>query len=171
MKRNKFLAGLCIGSFLLSAAPSFALNQIEYRVQKIVDYLKRVDKLEEVSPSWSGSTTVHYGVHYAIFSCEHGRLKIDVQQKRVDSLLRTEFLLYDNPNNGYGSFDEIVDWQKKKFPLKRMDLTKEERMVWDGLYERIIDKFYYERQDKMKEIELLEEALNVLRNKQNYKED
>lgn len=166
MKKNKLLAGLCIGSFLLSAAPSFALSQTEYRAKKIADYLKRVDKLEEVPPAYRGSTTVHYGVYDAIFYWDDGRLKIDVQQKRLDPLPRREFLLYDNPDNGYGSFDEIVDWQKKKYPLKRTDLTKEERKVWDNLYEMLITKFYYEHNDEMEELELLDEALDIIRNKQ-----
>lgn len=78
MKRNKILAGLCIGSFLLSAAPSFAIGQTEFRAKKIADYLKRVDKLEELSPAYSGSTTVHYGICDAIFYWEEGKIKIDV---------------------------------------------------------------------------------------------
>lgn len=77
--------------------------------------------------------------------------------------------MYDNPDNDYGSFDEVWDKGKMKFRLKRTDLTKEERKVWDDLYELLISKFYHEHNDEMEELELLDKAFDILKNKQ--KED
>lgn len=189
IKMNKIKTGLvtlCTAALLFSATPSSArlisieptvwhtYPSYEQKAERIINYLKLLEKVDnefkgslDLPPDiiW-GVPGVRYGVHYATFHYEYTDeiLVIDVHQaggKSVNS--PTEFYMHDDAE--YGSVDKVFDDRKIKYTFEKVELTPEEKYIFDDLYKRLVDKFCSENETRMTELENLEKAMDILRSK------
>lgn len=166
MKKNKILASLCMGAFLLSAAPSFAqhsgLLPIEEsesssfateKVDRIIRYLENVTKNSILNLKIPSTA---YGLHPIAmdYNSDNGDFLVLIYKSAsLPFFSSPEFVMYDKKDNNYGELDEIYKQDKSSENYSKVELTPKEKERFNELYLKIIDKFYSENEKAMEEFE------------------